>query len=499
MKWNNLLFRDLLFSKLRPWQPAPVESLLDTLLSPVRAAVDLSDMGTGKTYVACAVAKALQVPTLVVCPWISQSMWKRVAAHFNDTVSVVNYESLRTGRTPFGQWQHQPTERKIEYYCVTCQNRFTELFPCPYHPQGIHCVETKTAEHNYGKFLFAPQVKLTIFDEVHRCGGRDSLNADMLIGAKQQGKYILGLSATAATGPLQMRALGYALGLHTLVPSGGLGYYEWLHRNGCGKLPGVPGYRWTVGEDKQNEVMLRLNNAIIPRLGVRVRTTDIPNFPTRTIIAEEYDIEHSDQIDAIYAEMAEALAELEAESATDVAPESPLTKILRARQKLELLKVPLALELNRDYLDKGFSVAIFCNFSATIDALARRLGTDCIIDGRPEHKKHRDVMVNCFQSNRERNILVNNEAGGVSIGFEDRTGDFPRAGLVFPCDNAVTLRQVFGRLPRDGGKSHSVYRVLFAANTVESSMARRLRAKSNNLDTLNDGDLQPDNFKLLKK
>lgn len=485
--------------------------MLDSLRK-YRAAVDLSDMGYGKTYAACAVAKSLALPFLVVCPKIARSAWHSVAEHFDDTISTINYEQLRTGNTPYGTWEHPLPERfcegtpkeDIRFTCQCCQQKVAsdpaKMVPCYCHPRGIHCIVAHKVSWNYGKFRFAPQVRGVIFDEVQRCSGRDSLNAEMLIAAKRDGKIVLGLSATAACTPMQMRALGYVLGLHSLVPAGGLGFYDWLARNGCGKLAGVPGYRWTVGAPKQQAIMRTLHDQIIPSRGVRVRTRDIPNFPERTIICEEYDIECSDKVDAIYADMQAALQRWKTTADADIAPDSPLTSLLRARQRLEILKVPLAVELAQDYLDKGFSVAIFCNFSETVDALAERLNTNCIIDGRPQHNREglRAARVASYQRNDDRAIVVNSKAGGIAIGLQDLDGEHPRAALVFPDFSAETMRQIFGRLPRDGGKSHSIYRVLFAAGTTERSIARALRAKSNNLDSLNDADMQPENFKLIR-
>lgn len=490
-------------ARLRPWQVAPADSLLRSLRK-YRSALDCSYTGTGKTYVACAVAKSLGLPTLVVCPKIAQTAWKQVAAHFNDTVSVINYEQLRTGKTVFGRWNNplpEPPPPPV-YTCQCCQQvvQLAAPVPCYCHPAGIHCIITRAYEHNYGSFHFAPQVAAVIFDEAHRCSGRNSLNAELLIGAKRANKIILGLTATPAIGPLQMRALGYVLGLHTLTPRFGLGFYDWLRTVGCGKLPHKPGFCWTVGAARQRAIMRDLHAHIFPERGVRVRTSEIPNFPSRTIISECYDIEAPERIDALYDSMRDSLDRWKAVADADVAPDSPLTAILRARQRLEILKVPLALELCADYLDKGCSVAIFCNFSETIDALSSRLKTDCIVDGRPQHNKRgmRDSCVARFQDNSARVILVNNKAGGICIGLQDLDGEHPRAGLVFPDFSADVMRQVFGRLPRDGGRSHSVYRVLFAAGSVEGGVARALRTKSDNLDALTDADLQPENFVLTK-
>src|SRR6185436_18735169 len=238
-----------LLDRLRPWQPEPVMTLLQSLVCG-GAAVDLSDTGVGKTYVACAVAKLLRAPTLVVCPKISQTVWKSVAQqHFNDTISVINYESLRMGNTPFGTWQHRPPSSTPppEFICQCCQLPVLLASPsaCYCHPQGIHCLVAKKTAWNYGDFRFAEPVRLVIFDEVHRCSGIDSLNADMLHAAKRQNKMVLGLSATAATGPLKMNALGYLLGLHGGSKSD---FYNWCRKLGCRRPPGQPGFKWMVSE-----------------------------------------------------------------------------------------------------------------------------------------------------------------------------------------------------------------------------------------------------------
>lgn len=334
---------------------------------------------------------------------------------------------------------------------------------------------------------------MLIFDEVHRCSGIDSLNCDMLTAAKRQNICTLGLSATAANSPLKMNALGYMLDLH----GGGSDFYRWCRSLGCRKPDFAPGFKWMVSEAKQQQIMRDINAKIIPARGVRVRTADIPNFPTRTISAECYDIDNPEQVDRLYTEMAAPLDALAKRAAADSAADSGITKQLRARQKLELLKVPIALELAEDYHAQGFSVAYFCNFSATIDELAKRLNTDCIIDGRPEHNKHglRAARLDRFQTNKAHDIILNNEAASESIGLQDLY-DRPRVGIVFPSFNAERMRQLFGRLPRDGSKSHSHYRVLFIAGTVEGPMARALRAKSNNIDCLNNADCVPENFRL---
>lgn len=218
------MLNEFVRSKLRPWQIEPAQHLLE-VLGKHDSALDSSETGTGKSYVAMAVSVSFQFSTLVVCPKISISMWHRVAQHFGDSVSVINYESLRTGRSLYGRWNNQeqvdagPEGRIFDHVCGFCQMRIDFSKPhvsCYTNQTGIHCVVSKPRPIVRGVFNFDKAVKFLIFDEVHRCGGSDSLNADMLIAAKRQRIKHLMLSATPAQNILQMRAIGYSLDLFTL-------------------------------------------------------------------------------------------------------------------------------------------------------------------------------------------------------------------------------------------------------------------------------------------
>lgn len=506
-------------SKLRPWQSKPVNQLLD-ILSYSQNAVDLSDTGTGKTYVACAVAFLLRQPTVAVVPKIAISSWLTAIEHFDTSFPVVGYEAVRTGRTSLGRWENQPRwedNSSNEFFvCESCQCvvDFDDYRPCYCHPAGLHCIKTKRKPWKYGKFIWDDAIKFIIFDEVHRCSGLDSLNADMLISAKRQGIRVLGLSATAACTPLQMRALGYALGLHGLnqnlpmcrqlsaqdfsfdpprfepiktLPT----FYQWAGYHGCRPDPVYRGLKWFASAARQAEIMADIHTQLVPSRGVRVRTTDIPDFPERQVSAELYDLEKDYEIEKLYREMADALSVLSDREARDANTESPLTRILRARQRIELLKVPIFVELATDALAKGNSVAIFVCFTASLSELSKRLQCENIIDGSPEGVRTRERRLCAFQSNEERLILLNNAAGGVAISLHDVHGGYPRVGLVSPGFSAVEFRQVLGRLHRAGAKSPALYRVILAANTVEIRIKRALDAKNHCIDALCDGDLSP--------
>lgn len=484
---------------LRPHQTAPLSHLL-SVLTQHDSGCDFSDTGTGKTYVSAAVASFLKSPCLVVGPKIARSAWARAAAHFSDSFSFVNYDMLRTGRTPFGTWEGgaAPLKRDGFFVCENCQQKIDVdesnvrgrgYFPCYARPQGIHSLVSKRKPHRYGKFNFHPAVKLVIFDEVHRCKGLDSLNSKLLIAARRQGIKHLSLTATAGFSPLDMRALGYSLGLHNLdyphptIPT----WSAWLSRHSCRYSPGL-GWKWFVGAEKQLAAMHAMRDNLIPARGVRVTTDSIPGFPECDIAAELYDVSSPEEVNRLYQKVKEAVDLLADKSAADKCPEHPLTALLRARQRLELLKVPIAAELLEDYVEKGFSMVVFVNFTATLAELMKQCPQAEVIDGSV-NQRDRDSIIGRFQSNKLRRLFVNVDAGKESMSLHDLQGGHPRGGLVMPVLSATTLRQVFGRLPRDGGKTRCFYRLLLAAETVETKIYRAVNGKLNNLDALNDGDL----------
>lgn len=483
--------------RLLPYQ----ESARDALISALKthgAALDASDMGTGKTWTAVGVIQKLNLPTLCVVPAISVSSWKRVGEQLNTEFDVVSMDLVRGGNTPYGRWENPlPKKRSIFFRCEKCQLKFNQnlgdFTPCPY-GSGIHCIETLKRKHEYGRFVWASGIRLLVFDEAHRAGALDSLQGDMLVAAKRESIPTLLISGTALDSPLGARAIGYSLNLHSLVGSGG--FWSWAIKRGCRKIP-FRGFQFCGTDQQKKKIMAGLHAEIFPSRGVRVRISDLGDaFPACKITAELYDVASPDRINSLYEQMAESIAAVH--ERRDADGELPITNLLRGRMEIELLKIPVFVELANDALAQGFHVAIFVNFRASVQELCTRLKTDCRVDGSQTGaagKAKRDKNVEDFQSDKEPVIILTSAAGGVSISLHDLHGKFPRLGLVSPGFSSRELRQVFGRLRRQGGRSPAQYRVLFAADTVEAQVHRTLSAKLDRLDALNDGDLMPENLK----
>lgn len=443
-----------------PYQAKSIERL-SAILAENHAAIDASDPGVGKTLVGVEVMKRLNRQTLVVCPKAVIPGWDRTAAAQGTELSTLNYEMLRTGNTPYGEW------------------RGPDIY------------------HDKDWFRWHPAVHALIFDEGHRCRGQGTKNSLMLKAARRQNIPTLVLSATLADSPMELDALGYLLRLHDsdMPPTVGnprpTSFYDWARGFGCG---GSRPFHFLGG----TEDMKRMNALLYPRYGVRVTIPELGDqFPENQTTAELYDIDDPDRMRALQAEMAEALAELKAR--TSRYGKDPMAIIAAVRQKAELMKVPVFVSVAQDLIAQGTSVAMFVNYRCTQEAILERMGSDCRIDGSqigPSGATMRERCRSRFQDNYEHSITCISEAGGVGLDMQDIHGVRPVASLVSSGYCAKIFTQVLGRIRRSGGKSKAIQRVIFV--TGEESQHRTISRKLANLEAFNDGDFNPKILSLTK-
>lgn len=435
--------------KLKPHQIPHVETLC-ALLEQRRSAHDGSDTGTGKTYCAAAVAVRLNRRALVVCPLSVVPSWEAVlaSAGFTD-FRVINWESCwrKLGRKiPFG---------KGSYF------EFTETWP------------------------------LFIFDEVHRAQQNKTMQGKTLIAATRQvaitGGKILTVSATAADSPMKLGPLGFCLGLH-----GGSDYLAWLDRHGCPEITmgpkDKPEKQWRQRlflKSEQQRVITELHDEIYGQRGARMRIVDIPDFPSTQIDIRLID-GHEKQVQRLDAELRVFYTnrKLRAEFSED-----ELAKVVFLRQAMEVAKVPPLMDMIEDALETS-KVAVFANFSATLDAIAaecvKRKWSHGFIRG-DQNIHARANTIASFQADQMDVCLANLQAGGVGVSLHSLF-KYPRTSLICPTWSAVDLKQCMGRVHRDGG-GPSVQHIVYFKGTVEEQVAKSVEAKIDRLELLNDGEL----------
>jgi superfamily II DNA or RNA helicase len=275
-----------------------------------------------------------------------------------------------------------------------------------------------------------------------------------------------------------MRVVGLALKLF----EGSKSYYAWAIDNGVYKG------NWGLEFNNDPNILKRIHRQLFDHRGVRLRRDEIPNFPACEIIPQVYNMEDEDalKINETYADMERELEKLAKAEKRDATLEAVAQ--LRMRQRVELIKVPLFVEMVEEAIEDGFSVAVFVNFTDTINAIADRLKTKCLFDGKTSDTA-RDINVELFQADEERVILINIQSGGAGLSLHDLNGKFPRMSIISPTFSPVFMRQALGRIWRDDAKTKSVQRIVCVANTVEEDVCKNVQRKLDNLDLLNDGDL----------
>jgi superfamily II DNA or RNA helicase len=432
---------------LREFQ-IPIVSKLCSVLTTYGAALDGSDTGAGKTYAAVGVARDLGMKIAVVCPKAVMYSWDKVIhKHFKMKAEfILNYESVKTGK---------------------------------YKDIGVWKPISKTSNREYFQWN-VPKDTLIIFDESHRLKGHGTINSEIAIAAKKQGYKILCCSATNAINPIELKTVGFITGIYK---SGK--WTQFLRDHGCEQGR----FGWEFSGDK--DVLRKLHADLFLERGVRIRREDIEGFPDSEVIAEAYNIDEQSEkeLKKIYEEMDRELTYLKAVCKnTKEYKLNAMTIMLRARQQAEIIKVPLFVEMAEDAVEAGMSVALFVNFSETVRALSKRLDTNCVVWGENKGNE-RDNNIAAFQSDKKRVIIINIKAGGAGLSLHDLNGNYPRISIISPSPSAVDLRQALGRVWRDGGKTKSLQKIVFVANTVEEEVCEKVKLKLQSLDTINDGDI----------
>jgi len=445
-----------------------------------RTALDRSHMGTGKTVVSAWVADSINLDAvLVVCPKIVLKPWRewmeKTSRYGHGAFEVLTWEKLRRGNTPF--LSREGKGRRARFDWSAC-----------------------------------PQNTLVIFDECHYAKGRGTLNSRMVTAAKDAGLLTLFLSATPFQSPLDFQALGYALGVH----EGGSSYWQWARKHGVTR--GRFGMQWKGGDKVLTKISSTLTDLQVAS-GMKVTDEGVREFFSDNIVsADSYYVDDPAFIDELYAEIVslESLDGVESDDRRKVQdkidkldpnldPEiyceqvaaiengAALVEAIRLRQRAELYKVPVFLALGNEAIEDGKWPIIFVNHVDTLEEVVTAIqsggGNVCKLHGQMTQRA-KDANVEAFQNSTEPTWFVSTiSAGGVGVSLHDTLGTRPRATYISPAYNAVHMQQVFGRAFRSGGKSPVTQQLVFAADTVEEEVCKKVRKKLRNIATLNDEDL----------
>jgi superfamily II DNA or RNA helicase len=165
-----------------------------------------------------------------------------------------------------------------------------------------------------------------------------------------------------------------------------------------------------------------------------------------------------------------------------------LAIIIRARQAIELLKIPTFIELIENALNNGKSCAVFVNFNETLHTIAKKFKTTCLIYGK-QNINDRMHNIHKFQNNLSNIIIINIKAGSVGLSLHDLHGSHQRYSIISPTWSAQDFIQTLGRVFRAGSKTDPIQHIIYCQGTVEEKICSNVQHKLVNLSKLNDGDV----------
>jgi superfamily II DNA or RNA helicase len=487
--------------------------------------IDASDTGAGKTYVAISECKDLKLRPFIICPKSVISVWVDVCKLFGvEYLGIANYEMLKG----------------CKYY-----NLDYEATKCPYMDLIFENVEDKKKKNikekeknkivlNMGKKIsmenklkhdsakkndhiiddeeengddnasedsdiktskkvryqfYLPDDVIVIFDEAHRCKNLTSQTSKLLLGLSECKNKIMILSATITDKIKCFKPFGIFFGFY-LDPKQ---FNMWIN-----KLYKINKNKYQKSETSDSDLIKLdiIHHKIFPNYGSRIRISELGDlFPKNQIIASCYYLENHAEIEKVYNEINNALAEL----ATKEHYALPLPALIYCRQKIEMLKVTLFMDLANEHLEDGYSVVIFVNYLETMNYLCYHMkkeidkyGLSIIVGGQTISE--RKANIDDFQNNTNKFCISTLESGGIGISLHDIHGGHPRVSLISPSWTSISIRQACGRIHRAGAKTPALQKIVYVAKTYEEDICKLIKAKLTVIDSINDGDLAGPNI-----
>jgi SNF2 family DNA or RNA helicase len=422
---------------------------LEEALSVKKCVVDSSDTGTGKTFIALALAKKMKFEPFIICPKSVINSWKNAAKMIDiEMFGICNYEMLKG----------------CKFY-----NNEMEKLDFPFVEKVI--IDKKTV---YDFML--PSNVLVIFDEAHRCKNYKSETSKLMLSIKKSNAKMILLSATLTDKLECFKPFGIVLDFY----SDSIGFKHWLQKQ---KIIHRMKYRNINITDDQLSLKI-IHNNIFPKCGSRMKIKELGNlFPSNQILCQAYTSENKEEINKLYEIIKSAFLELKDKELKSNA----LGKIIRARMKIEMFKVPIMLDVINEGLDANMSVAIFVNYKDTMYSLCHYLNTDCIIHG-DQSLNERQESIDRFQNNVSKIIICIIQAGGVGISLHDIHGEHPRMSVISPSWSGQDMQQALGRIHRAGSQSPALQRIVYCADSYEETICELIKKKLSTISQINDSD-----------
>lgn len=154
-------------------------------------------------------------------------------------------------------------------------------------------------------------------------------------------------------------------------------------------------------------------------------------------------------------------------------------QIARAMQMIETAKIPIFIRAAREALERNPNqkVAILLNYSDSIIDISKALETydPVVIRGSTSLTKRKQAL-DRFQrpDNKYRLFIANLTCVSTGVDLDDKDGNFPRLGLVSPNYSTITLHQLTYRFLRADTRSDAHVHFVFGRELINGKIVRGL-------------------------
>lgn len=451
--------------------------------------IDQSVMGSGKTYVALALAQSLGLTLMVIGPKSSLAMWEEKAKEYHVPMhSTLSYQTLT------GVGNGQP---KHGHLLKTRDENGDESI-------------TYIPNPSWSSVCDASAGLLVVLDEAHNCknpGNKEKASAALLKAVRaahrKGGKAYYALLSASLMDKDHMciqflRVLGMythrALtdNLHNTRPG-----YEEIVRNLRQVAPQVtqrlayPPSVSVVPMSLYENLYHLFTEALLPACSSSMPDPILPSKMTNVfyhvkspVLLKRLQTSQADLTSALRYDDAYGTVRLEQDS---------IAAVNKACMDHEWALVEVALRDAWAWLNKTPTgkVIVFTNYKRTLHFVHHHLTATGIKAVGYEGKmttNQRVAAVRAFQQDVSTRAFVSNVAcGGVSISLHDLVGGQPRLVLIFPTYKILDVYQATGRAVRRGMRTEADVRMLYSADFPLMHLFDALARKTGVLKAVNKG------------
>lgn len=478
---------------LKVHQLAHYQRILD-ILSRFYFYADGSEMGTGKTYVAAAIAITLKLPVIVVCPVAARQTWIDVfRAHgvttYNlpETGGVFSYESLRSkkGYQPkHGLLTRDDTGTNPIFYPTTL---FVQLVQAGVLVIFDECQKLK----NNGSQNHAAKA---LVRQVYAIGGRSRL---AFLSGSALDKEVHAINFLRMAGFITSRNL-YSKVRGEIRLEGIQELYDWARRiNATATDAFISSHQYPSNKQDATSLVFNLFTSVI-KPGV-MSIMPRPQYAGRKDVKNgHYLLDEQDDIDYQrgISQLAEAVR-YNPEREMAFQTKDSMGSVTLALIAIQTAKMRCMLRLARKELAKTPvnengerlypKVILYADYYEVIDFLLQELQEFAPLEltGRLSESV-RNTNISLFQekNSNHRVMIANPLAGGMAVSLHDTDGHYPRIMFIMPGYRINEIHQATGRTFRDGVIGTAVIRFVYGISASSLREDRILTAMARKGETM---------------